>query len=110
MRISPIRKRQRVSSQNLYQSMSALRCDTFEEDFLERDRQHVDRSRVEGARLVENPFRMTARHQRQDAAAALYTCDAWRSERSVWSSTVEDQLNPPVLFAEGVEGPGNHRA
>src|SRR5262245_32586043 len=103
MRIRPIRKRHRVSSQNLYQSISILRRDALQEDLLERDRQHVDRRGTERARLFEDVFGMAARHQREHAAAALHARDTWRAERRVGSAALEDELNPAIALAQIVE-------
>src|SRR5882724_9616932 len=62
----PIRNRQRVSSQDLYQSMSVLRGDRFEKDLFERNRRDVGGRRIQRARLVEDAFGAGARQHGQD--------------------------------------------
>src|SRR4030095_9588297 len=90
---SGIRNRHRVSSQDLYQSMSVLRRDGLEKDFLERDGQHVDRRRPKPASLVENGVGATAGDDRQHAASALDTHDALGAQRRLRRVAVEHQLD-----------------
>src|SRR4249919_3320463 len=69
---SGMRNRQRVSSHDLYQSMSVLRLHGFKEDFFQRDRQDVDRGRPERAGFVEDRLSPAARDDREHAAHALH--------------------------------------
>src|SRR5206468_12892062 len=61
---SPMRNRHRVSSHDLYQSISVLRAYGLEKNFFEGDRQYLEREWMERARFVEDRVGIAARHQR----------------------------------------------
>src|SRR6266508_4732628 len=66
----PITNRHRVSSHALYQSISSLRVNGFQKDFLQRDGHDVHGRGVQRARLVENPFGSCARQHGEHATLA----------------------------------------
>src|SRR5260221_10991701 len=94
----PIRKRVRVSSHDLYQSMSALCFHGLEKDLFQRDGNDVDRRRVERARLGENLFGSRARQHGEHAALAPHALDARRAECRRGGLVVEHQLNRPEVL------------
>src|SRR5438477_13161830 len=106
---SPIRNRQRVSSQALVQSMSVLRHYAFEKDFLEGYRNDVDRDGIECARFVDDRSRAAARQHREHAPIALHA-HGRRPERRRRRVVFEHQLDAAVVFAQLVERAGNDRA
>src|SRR5207245_8263379 len=100
----PIRNRDRVSSHDLYQSISVpLHGDGLEEDLLQRDRCDVDRNGLEPSRLFDDSGGSGAREHRQDAPVAPHPLDPWRAERGVGRVAVEHELNPAVALAQIVE-------
>src|SRR6185436_12224522 len=105
----PMKKRQRVSSHDLYQTMSVLRDDGFEKDVFQRHWGNVDRDRMKRARLAGQLFGSRARQQRDHPSLPPDSRDAWRPEGWLRRITVEHELNPPVAFAQIVERAGHHR-
>src|SRR3954471_6559143 len=94
----------RVSSHDLYQSISVLRLNRFEKNVLQRDRQHVDRSRAERARLRGDLIGAAGGENRENAALTLDALCARRPERGPGGLAVEHRLHAPVAVADVVEG------
>src|SRR5215813_2738842 len=94
---NPMRKRQRVSSHDLYQSMSVLRVDGgvdgFEKYFLERERRDVNRLRMKLARLGRDGFGGVAGEDGQHAAIPSRANDAGRAKRQCRRVRFEDNLD-----------------
>src|SRR5947207_3718876 len=108
MSASPIRRRVRVSSHALYQSISVLRRDGFEEDLFQRDGQNVDRHRAQRARLLEDLLGAGAGEHAEHASLAAHTRDTRAAKRGCRRLAVEHQLNAPKLLAKVVERAGHN--
>src|SRR3954467_4033316 len=102
-----MRNRQRVSSHDLYQSMSVLRVDRggdrLEKNLFERQRQHVHRYGIERARFSGNRIRAGAREHAQHATVPPRANDAWRAERNCRRVLVEDDLYATIAIADVIE-------
>src|SRR2546427_775578 len=105
-----MKKRQRVSSHDLYQSMSLLRSYALEEDLFQRDGHDVHRHRVERARLADDALGAVARQPREHTALPPHSHDARRDKYRCGCFAVEYELNAAVLFAEIIERAGHHGA
>src|SRR3984893_17384522 len=79
----PMRNRQRVSSHDLYQSMSVLRAHGLEKNFLESDGQYLQRHGIERARLADDRVGVSTRHQRDHPALPMDMRDARSSKLRV---------------------------
>src|SRR5712692_2454125 len=101
----PITNRQRVSSHDLYQSMSVLRGNGLEEDLFQRDGDDVHRHRAERARLVEDSIGSLARQHREHATLAPHSLDARRPEYRFRRIAVEHQLDAAEILPKVVERP-----
>src|SRR3954469_3648753 len=91
----PIRKRPRVSSHDLYQSMSVLRGHGFEEDVFQRDGCDVDRSRIPRARFGDDRLGAGAGQDAEHATLTGHARNPPRVELRVGRVAVENQLNAP---------------
>src|ERR1044071_3149628 len=108
---SPMKKRQRVSSHDLYQSMSvALRLNRFEKNLLERHRRDFDRRRIPRARLVDDRIGVRAHQQRDHAPVALHARDVRRAKLRRRRRAVEHELHAAEALAQIVERARHHRA
>src|ERR1051325_7586890 len=105
-----IRNRPRVSSHDLYQSMSVLRCDGFEEDVLQGHRDDVHRRRAERAGFVENRICAGAREQGEHAPGAMHALDARRVKRRRRRLAIEHELDSTEVLPQIVEGAAEHRS
>src|SRR5580658_4185431 len=76
----PIENRHRVSSHDLYQSISVLPANGFEKDLLQRDGDDIHRHRIQPARLIEDPLGTRARQHRQHTTLAPHPLDTRRQE------------------------------
>src|SRR5438094_1891676 len=99
----PMRNRHRVSSHDLYQSMSVLHRNACEKDVLQRDRHDVDRHGTERARFVEDRLGARARQNREHPPVATHALDARRAERRLGCIALEHELNAPVVLPHVVE-------
>src|SRR5437879_13498221 len=105
----PITNRQRVSSHDLYQSMSVLRGYGLEEDLFQRDWDDVHRHGAERARLVEDPLCAGARQHREHATLPPYPLDARRAQRRLPRIAVEHHLDAAEALPEVVDRTRHHQ-
>src|SRR5262249_143520 len=103
-----MKNRQRVSSHDLYQSISVLRDDGLEKDVFQGHWRDVDRHGVERPSFVHYALGPRAREQREHTALPADTLDARRTERRLRRVAIEHQLNAAVPLAEIVERAGEN--
>src|SRR5207245_4895530 len=96
----PIRKRHRVSSHALYQSISVLRDNRLEKNVFQRDRDHIDGHRMQGTDLGHDSVGASVRYNREDAAGAADAHDPGRPEDGIRRVAVEYELDPAVPLAQ----------
>src|SRR5579859_473827 len=101
--VRPIRNRQRVSSQDLYQSMSVLRVHSLEKDFFQSDWHDVDRPWMERARFLENRIDAGARKDGEHAAVARDPFNTACTKCHLGRVVIEYEVNAPELLAQVVE-------
>src|SRR4051794_3978214 len=89
----PMMKRQRVSSHDLYQSMSVLRSHGFEKDFLQRHRRYIHGHGLQRAGFVNDVVGSGVRQHGQHPALSPHACNARRAKARIGSVSVEDELN-----------------
>src|SRR4051812_42428532 len=107
---NPMRNRHRVSSHDLYQSISVLSIHGFQEDLLERQRRDVHRRRRKCLRLLHDRVCARAGEDRQHAPGAACADDTRRPEIDVGSVTGKYKLNAAVPLADVVERSGHDGA
>src|SRR5262245_58059471 len=102
-RTRPIRNRPRVSRNALYQSMSVLPRDRFEEYVLQRQRLGVDADWVQAAGFVDQAFGAATHNDAEDAMVANDANQARRSERRLRGRAIEHQLDAPIRGTQIVQ-------
>src|SRR5690349_12173005 len=98
-----MRKRERVSSQDLYQSISVLRAYGFEKDLFERHGQNVYGLGLQRACFGDDALLAVAGEHRQHSPLLASRDDAARLERSVRRVALEHELDALVAGAHLVE-------
>src|SRR5690348_11555484 len=106
----PSRKRQRVSTQDLYQSISILLSNSFQKNLLQRDGDHIHRDRLQRARFFNDFAGPLPGQQRERTAMTLHPQDAGSAKRHVGSFRIEDQEDAPIIFAKIFESARDHVA